>query len=121
MEKKFSLRIRDKLLLASIPALLLITGTLAFMAYRVSARAMEGELGERLVTVAGAAAAIPGMEYALALSPGDEGTRTYANTVSKLEALRKATSVRSIFLFDRDGRALAAAGAERTKARIVQV
>ena len=103
--------IRTRLLLASVVPLLVIIVALAFMSYRVASAGMEEELGLRLITVASAAASLPGIELTFDLAPGDERTRTYANWTAKLEALRATTAVRSLVILDREGRALVASGA----------
>jgi signal transduction histidine kinase len=97
-------------MLASIVPLLGITAALAFLSYRVASTGMEEELGQRLVTAAGAGAALPGIEYAFDLAPGDEGSRRYANVLAKLDALRKTTTVRSIILLEREGKVLVPSG-----------
>ncbi|MBI5525562.1 MAG: HAMP domain-containing histidine kinase [Deltaproteobacteria bacterium] len=104
------LTIRVRLMLASIVPLLGITAALAFLSYRVASTGMEEELGQRLVTAAGAGAALPGIEYAFDLVPGEEGSRRYANVLAKLDALRKTTTVRSIILLEREGKVLVPSG-----------
>lgn len=80
-------------LAAALPALLSLAA-MALLGDQLALRALEAELGGRLVAVAQAAAAALPAERAAALAPGDEGTRTYGHLRSRLEALARATSTR---------------------------
>ncbi len=97
-------------LAAALPALLSLAA-MALLGDRLARRALEEELGARLVAVASAAAAALPAERAAALAPGDEGTRTYGHLRARLEALARATSTRLVLarldrtaLCDSDGR-----------------
>ncbi len=99
-------------LAAALPALLSLAA-MALLGDRLAQRALEAELGARLVAVASAAAAGLPAERALTLGPGDEGTRTYGHLRTRLEALARATSTRLVLarldrtaLCDSEGRHL---------------
>jgi len=82
-------------LAAALPALASLAA-LAFLGDRLARRALEEELGARLVAVAQAAAAGLPAERVDGLRPGDEGTRTYGHVRARLEALAGATGTRLV-------------------------
>jgi len=89
-----------KLLVALVvPAVALFT-LFAFVAYEVSRRDLDYELGRRLEAIAAAAAAtqVRG-KYLTGLVAGDEDERAYQNAVQKLEQVASVTGAR-LFLFD---------------------
>jgi len=76
------------------------------MAYRVSAESLEQALGERLVSVAQAAAISLRPADVVFVAPGDEESRTYKRMQASLIALRDATKSERLVLFDSKQRAL---------------
>jgi signal transduction histidine kinase len=80
-------------LAAALPALAALLA-IALLGDRLARRALEEELGARLVAVARAAAAGLPAERVEALQPGDEGTRTFAHVAARLAALARATGTR---------------------------
>ena len=102
----FRSRLWIKLLLAYlVPVALILTG-IGYLAYRAARVTMENQLGDALISVARTAVDLAGKPRALHLAPGDEQTRTYANLKEKLQNLQAAARVESIYLFDKNGRAL---------------
>ncbi len=99
-------RLWTRLLLAYLIPVTIITCGIGYLAYRAARVALERELASSLESAARTAAMLVGKPRALRLSPGDEGSRTYSNLVQKLAALKKAVRAESIYLFDRDERAL---------------
>jgi signal transduction histidine kinase len=88
-----------KLLVALVvPAVALFT-LFAFVAYEVSRRDLDHELGRRLESIAAAAATQIRGKYLTELSPGDEADRGYQNAVKKLEAVANVTGAH-LFVFD---------------------
>src|SRR5512133_2646772 len=79
---------------------------MAFLADRLIRRALEDELGARLIVSAEATAASLPAERIVHLSRGDESTRTYGYLRGRLEALAHATGTR-IFVVRPDRTALA--------------
>ncbi len=73
---------------------------MGLVAYFASRSAMEQELGKSLMAIARVGANSMARPRTMALSAGDESTRTYSNLVNKLLELKKATRVRRIILFD---------------------
>jgi len=74
----------------------------AVVAHQVARRDLEAELATRLEAVAGSAAIQIRGNYLVELGPGDEEDRGYLNAKRKLEAVRKATGVARLYVFDRD-------------------
>src|SRR5262245_24812098 len=88
---RFRAPILAKLLVALvIPAVALFT-LFAFVAYEVSRRDLDDELGRRLEAIAASAATQIRGKYLLELEPGDEPKRQYGNAVQKLHAVALAT------------------------------
>ncbi len=92
-------------LAAALPALVSLAA-MAFLADRLIGRALEDELGARLVVAARATAAALPAERVLRLAPGDERGRAYASLRGRLEGLARATSTR-LFVIRPDRTALA--------------
>lgn len=92
-------------LAAALPALVSLAA-MAFLADQLIRRALEDELGARLVVAAQATAASLSAERIVRLSPGDETTRAYGYVRGRLQALALATGTR-IFVIRPDRTALA--------------
>jgi signal transduction histidine kinase len=99
-------RLWTRLLLAYLIPVTIITGGIGYLAYRAARVALERELAYSLESAARTAAMLVGKPRALRLSPGDENSRTYSNLTLKLGDLKKAVQAESIYLFDREERAL---------------
>jgi len=82
-------------LAAALPALVSLAA-MALFADRLIRRALEDELGARLLVAAQAAAASLPAERLARLSPGDETTRGYAYLRGRLESLASATATRIV-------------------------
>jgi signal transduction histidine kinase len=88
---RFRAPILVKLLVALvIPAVALFT-LFAFVAYEVSRRDLDDELGRRLEAIAASAATQIRGKYLTRLESGNEDLRAYHNTVQKLHAVALAT------------------------------
>ncbi len=90
-----------KLLLAFAVPTMGLFAVFAVVAHEVARSHLEAELGSRLATVASSAAVQIRGKYLLELGPGDEEDRAYLNTRRKLMALKEATGVARIYVFDR--------------------
>lgn len=96
------LTVLAKLLLAfAVPTMVLFT-VFAVVAHEVARRDLEAELGTRLAAVAASAAQQIRGKYLVSLGPGDEDDRAHLNARRKLEAVRRATGVARMYIFDRD-------------------
>lgn len=89
-----------KLLVALVVPVVALFTLFAFVAYEVSRRDLDGELGRRLEAIAASAATqIRDAKYLSQLSPGDEHEALYEQAVARLTALAQATDAR-LFLVD---------------------
>jgi signal transduction histidine kinase len=98
-------RLRATILVKLVGALVLPVVALftlfAFVAYEVSRRDLDAELGNRLTAIAAAAATqIRDPKYLSELSEGDEDQELYKQAVGRLALIGKATGAR-LFLIDR--------------------
>lgn len=95
---------RVTILVKLLVALVVPTTTLftlfAFVAYEVSRRDLDHELGRRLEAIAASAVTQIRGKYLAELAPGDEASRGHQNAVKKLELVAAATGAR-LFVFDR--------------------
>jgi signal transduction histidine kinase len=90
-----------KLLVALVLPVVALFTLFAFVAYEVSRRDLDHELGNRLEAIAASAATqIRDPNYLSKLSEGDEKNELFTQAVGRLEALGKATGAR-LFLIDR--------------------
>jgi signal transduction histidine kinase len=90
-----------KLLVALVLPVVALFTLFAFVAYQVSRRDLDAELGHRLKAVAASAATqIRDPKYLSELSEGDEDQELFKQAVARLSALGKATGAR-LFLIDR--------------------
>jgi len=96
---RFRATILVKLLFALVvPSIALFT-VFAFVAYEVSRRDLDHELGQRLEAIAASATTQIRGKYLVELKPGDETDRAYQNAVKKLEAVAAVTGAH-LFVFD---------------------
>jgi signal transduction histidine kinase len=98
-------RLLVKLLVALVLPVVALFTLFAFVAYQVSRRDLDSELGRRLEAIAASAATqIRDAKYLSELSPGDEHAALYEQAVARLGALGQATSAH-LFLIDQQLRA----------------
>lgn len=92
--------ILTKLLLAfAVPTTVLFAGFAVF-AHEIARRDLDHELGQRLAAVAAAAATQIRGKYLVDLGPGDEHSRAALNVGRKLAAVKDATGIDRLFVFD---------------------
>ncbi|CAN5775490.1 hypothetical protein BH11MYX2_BH11MYX2_10540 [soil metagenome] len=97
---RFRAPILVKLLLALVlPALLLFT-LFAFVAYEVSRRDLDEEVGRRLEAIASSGATQIRGKYLTDLAPGDEGERAHQKNVNTLKVFETATGAH-LYVFDK--------------------
>jgi signal transduction histidine kinase len=89
-----------KLLLAVVAPTLALFALFAFVAYEVTRRDLDAELGTRLTAVAASAATQVRGKYLASLGAGDEADRAHQNVVQKLAAVAAVTGAR-LYVFDR--------------------
>jgi signal transduction histidine kinase len=90
-----------KLLLAVAAPTLTLFAVFAIVAYEVTRRDLDAELGTRLTAVAASAATQVRGKYLASLAEGDEAERAHQNVVQKLAAVAAVTGAR-LYVFDRD-------------------
>jgi signal transduction histidine kinase len=97
---RFRATILVKLLLALVVPTIALFTLFAFVAYEVSRRDLDQELGLRLETIAASASTQIRGKYLAPLLPGSENDRGYQNAVRKLAAVSAVTGAH-LFVFDR--------------------
>lgn len=96
---RFRATILVKLLVALVVPTVALFTLFAFVAYEVSRRDLDSELGQRLEAIAASAATQIRGKYLIELVPGNEEDRGYQNAVKKLETVAEATGAH-LFVFD---------------------
>ncbi|HVV86627.1 MAG TPA: HAMP domain-containing sensor histidine kinase [Kofleriaceae bacterium] len=89
-----------KLLLAVAAPTLALFAVFAVVAYEVTRRDLDAELGTRLTAVAASAATEVRGKYLVQLGEGNDAERAHQNVVAKLQAVAAVTGVR-LYVFDR--------------------
>ncbi len=89
-----------KLLLAVAAPTLALFAVFAVVAYEVTRKDLDAELGTRLTAVAASAATQVRGKYLASLAAGDEAERAHQNVVAKLAAVAAVTGAR-LYVFDR--------------------
>ena len=89
-----------KLLLAFVLPTVALFTVFAFVAYEVSRRDLDSELGRRLEAIAAAASTHVRGKYLVDLQPGQESDRAEQNAVSKLQQVAVATGA-ELTIFNR--------------------
>jgi signal transduction histidine kinase len=96
---RFRATILVKLLVALVVPTVALFTVFAFVAYEVSRRDLDHELGQRLEAIAASATTQIRGKYLTELVPGNEEDRGFQNVVKKLEAVADATGAH-LFVFD---------------------
>jgi signal transduction histidine kinase len=96
---RFRATILVKLLVALVVPTVALFTLFAFVAFEVSRRDLDHELGQRLEAIAASATTQIRGKYLTELVPGNEEDRGYQNAVKKLEAIADATGAH-LFVFD---------------------
>jgi signal transduction histidine kinase len=91
-----------KLLVALVLPVVALFALFAVVAYEVSRRDLDAELGTRLEAIAASAATQVRGKYLVELAPGDDADRAYQNVAQKLHAVASATGARLIVLDPHD-------------------
>jgi signal transduction histidine kinase len=96
---RFRATILLKLLVALVVPTVALFTVFAFVAFEVSRRDLDHELGQRLEAIAASATTQVRGKYLTELVPGNEEDRAYQNVLKKLEAFAEATGAH-LFVFD---------------------
>jgi signal transduction histidine kinase len=97
---RFRATILVKLLVALVVPTIALFTLFAFVAYEVSRRDLDQELGLRLEAIAASASTQLRGKYLAQLVPGNETERAYQNAVKKLDTVSGVTGAH-FFVFDR--------------------
>ena len=97
---QFRATILVKLLVALVVPTIALFTLFAFVAYEVSRRDLDQELGLRLEAIAASASTQIRGKYLTSLVPGNETDRGYQNAVKKLDTVSAVTGAH-FFVFDR--------------------
>ncbi len=101
---KVRLQTKTTLTLALLVVLVLTASSYLF--YDTAKRALDAEMGERLVAVAKTSAAQLNGSYLRALQPGGEGTRLYRTLQKKLQSMRDASDAQAMYVLDLEYKSL---------------
>jgi signal transduction histidine kinase len=96
---RFRATILVKLLVALVVPTVALFTLFAFVAFEVSRRDLDHELGARLEAIAASATPQIRGKYLTELVPGNEEDRGYQNVIKKLQAIADATGAQ-LFVFD---------------------
>ncbi len=101
---KFRLQTKTTLTIALLVVLVLTASSYLF--FDTAKRALDAEMGERLVAVAKTSAAQLNGSYLRALQPGGEDTRLYRTLQKKLQSMRDASEARAMYVLDLEYKSL---------------
>ena len=100
------LHIQAKATLTIALLVVLVLTASSYFFYDTASRALDAEMGERLVAIAKISATQLNAQYVSALQPGSENTRIYPILQKKLQLMRDASEAQEIYVFDLSGRSL---------------
>jgi signal transduction histidine kinase len=101
---KLNIQVKATISIALL-VLLMLTASGWFFSY-TARKALDAEMGQRLIAIAKASAAQMKWRYLGVLQPGSESTRLYQDLQQELQSMRDATGVRAIYIFDLAGKSL---------------
>ena len=99
---KLHLQTKASLTIALLVVFVLTASSYFF--YDTASRALDAEMGERLVAIAKTSAAQLNGGHLRALQPGSENLRLYGILQNKMQLMRDASEAREIYVFDLEGR-----------------
>ena len=103
------IRLQTKTTLTITLLVVLVLTASSYLFYDTAKRALDAEMGERLVAVAKTSAAqLNGLNgsYLRVLQPGDEDTRLYRTLQKKLQSMRDASEARAMYVLDLEYKSL---------------
>ena len=101
---KLSIQIKATIGIALL--VLLVLAVSGWFYLYTASKALDAEMGQRLIAIAKASAAQMKWEYLRLLQPGSETTRLYRDLQGELQSMLTATGARDIYIFDPDGKSL---------------
>ena len=100
------IRLQTKTTLTIALLVVLVLTASSYLFYDTAKRALDAEMGERLVAVAKTSAAQLNGSYLRALQPGSEGTRLYRTLQKKLQSMRDASEAQAMYVLDLEYKSL---------------
>ena len=103
------IRLQTKTTFTIALLVVLVLTASSYLFYDTAKRALDAEMGERLVAVAKTSAAqLNGLNgsYLRVLQPGDEDTRLYRTLQKKLQSMRDASEARAMYVLDLEYKSL---------------
>ena len=100
------IRLQTKTTLTIALLVVLVLTASSYLFYDTAKRALDAEMGERLVAVAKTSAAQLNGSYLRVLQPGGEGTRLYGRLQKQLQSMRDASEARAMYVFDLEYKSL---------------
>ena len=103
------IRLQTKTTLTIALLVVLVLTASSYLFYDTAKRALDAEMGERLVAVAKTSAAqLNGLNgsYLRVLQPGDEDTRLYGRLQKQLQSMRDASEARAMYVIDLEYKSL---------------
>lgn len=104
------IRLQTKATLSIALLVLLMLTVSGWFFFYTASKALDAEMGQRLIAISKASSAEIKGDYLSVLQPGSENTRLYQNLQRKLQSMRDATEARQIYIFDLGGKSLVDAG-----------
>jgi len=101
---KFHIQFKATISIALLVLLALAVSDV-FFSY-TARRAIDAEMGQRLIAIAKVSALQMKWQYLSVLQPGSENTRLYQDLKQKLQSMRDVTGSRRIYVFDLEGKSL---------------
>jgi signal transduction histidine kinase len=100
------LRLQTKTTLTIALFVVFVLTASSYFFYDAASRALDAEMGERLVAIAKTSAAQLNGDYLRVLQPGSENTHIYQILQKKLQSMRDASEAQEIYVFDLGGGSL---------------
>ena len=100
------IRLQTKTTLTIALLVVVVLTASSYLFYDAARRALDAEMGERLVAVARTSAAQLNGSYLRALQPGLEESRLYLTLQKKLQSMRDASEARAMYVLDLEYKSL---------------
>ncbi|MCX7959299.1 MAG: ATP-binding protein [Deltaproteobacteria bacterium] len=121
MRKIIKDSVRFRIMIATLIPVIFIFLTIIPVSYYYLKSGFDKEIENRLISVASLISTIPNIEYAADLKEGDEDLVSFDYLVNKLRAARDTASLKTVFVFDRDGRLLVSSEGEKIGKKIIRL
>ncbi len=113
--------VRFRILIATLIPVTFVFLTIIPVSYYYLRAGFDREIENRLISVASLISTIPNIEYASDFKSGDEELMSFDYLVTKLKAARDIASLKTVFIFDSEGRMLVSSEGEKIGKKIVRL